>query len=83
MLTVEEAQARILAEVPHQPSEEVPLAEAYGRVLAAPVVARASVPHWDNSAMDGYAVRASDTQAESVVLKLLETVGAGRWPASR
>ncbi|GAA5192826.1 molybdopterin-binding protein [Rugosimonospora acidiphila] len=39
------------------PPQEVPLAGAAGRALAAPVLARAAVPGFDNSAMDGYAVR--------------------------
>ena len=77
MLTVEEAQAKILAEVRAMPEEEVPLARAYGRVLARDVAAQVSVPPWDNSAMDGYAVRAADTADGEVPLRLLEMVGAG------
>ena len=72
MLTVEQALHRILADVPRQPAEDVPLAEAYGRVLAADVVSRVAVPPWDNSAMDGYAVRAADTPAPC---------GCSRWSA--
>ena len=41
--------------------ERVPVAEALGRVTAAPVWARTSSPHYHASAMDGYAVRAADT----------------------
>ncbi len=74
MLSVEQALERILADVPLQPAEDVPLAGAYGRVLASDVVSRVSVPPWDNSAMDGYAVRAADTPG---ALRLLEMVGAG------
>ncbi|GAB4572229.1 MAG: molybdopterin biosynthesis protein [Anaerolineae bacterium] len=43
------------------PGEEVPVAEALGRVTAEPVWARISAPHYHASAMDGYAVRARDT----------------------
>ncbi len=43
------------------PGEEVPLAEAAGRVTAGPVWAAISAPHYHASAMDGYAVRAADT----------------------
>ncbi len=43
------------------PAEEVPIAEARGRVTAAPIWARISAPHYHASAMDGYAVRARDT----------------------
>ena len=42
--------------------EQVPLKQAHGRVLGKAVVATRDVPHWDNSAMDGYAVRSSDCQ---------------------
>ena len=43
------------------PAEPTPLAEALGRVLAVDVVSSEDVPGWDNSAMDGFAVRAADT----------------------
>jgi molybdopterin molybdotransferase len=62
-------------------SEDVPLAEALGRVLAADVVAPVSLPPWDNSAMDGYAVRAADVRDASpgtpVRLPVVATIGAG------
>ncbi|MGH2524345.1 MAG: molybdopterin biosynthesis protein, partial [Anaerolineales bacterium] len=45
------------------PGETVPLDQALGRVTAAPVWARLSSPHYHASAMDGYAVRARDTDA--------------------
>ena len=76
MLTVDEALTRILADVPRLPVEDVGLAEAYGRVLAADLVSTHAVPPWDNSAVDGYAVRAADT-GDEVVLRLNEIVGAG------
>lgn len=44
------------------PGEQVPVPEALGRVTAAPIWARVSSPHYHASAMDGYAVRAADTQ---------------------
>jgi molybdenum cofactor synthesis domain-containing protein len=47
------------------PGEEVPLAEALGRVTAAPVWAAISAPHYHASAMDGYAARSRDTQGAS------------------
>jgi len=60
MLTVDEARTRILADLKPTPPETVALAEAWGRVLAAPVIARLTQPPSDVSAMDGYALRAVD-----------------------
>lgn len=62
LLPVEDALSTILARVPAVTPETVPLAEALGRVLAAPVVAQHYQPPFDASAMDGYALRAADAQ---------------------
>ncbi len=85
LLRVEEARARVLAAVTHAlPAEVIPVAAARGRVLAAAVVAATDLPPWDNSAMDGYAVRAADiaTAAEQGPISLVVTgeVAAGRAP---
>ncbi len=60
MLSIEEAQQRILERVTPLRAERVPVVEAAGRVLAEDIVARLPLPPFDNSAMDGYAVRAAD-----------------------
>ncbi|TAM47478.1 MAG: molybdopterin molybdenumtransferase MoeA [Gammaproteobacteria bacterium] len=61
MLTLEQAQTAILAGVRRgERTEGVPLARAPGRWLAADVVSRVDYPGFDNSAMDGYAVRVAD-----------------------
>ncbi len=65
MLSVDEARARILAPLRATSIELVGLAEAWGRVLASPVVARLTQPPTNMSAMDGYAVRAGDCTAGS------------------
>jgi molybdopterin molybdotransferase len=65
MLTVAAAQERILAAMRPLRTERVVLAEALGRVLAVPVVSRRTLPPFDNSSMDGYAVRARDTAGAS------------------
>ncbi len=57
MLSVEDARARILDGVPPVATEIVSVADAWGRVLAEPVLARVTQPPADVSAMDGYAVR--------------------------
>ena len=84
MLSVAEALERVLAGVPVLDAESVLLAEALGRVLAVPVVSAREIPPWDNSSMDGYAVRAEDTVAASaghpVALAVAGDVFAGGAP---
>jgi len=66
LLPVADARAAVLAEIGSPPAaERVPVADAYARVLAVDVVSGEDVPGWDNSAMDGYAVRAADTAGAS------------------
>ena len=63
LLPMEAALARLLAladAAPIEQSERVALAAADGRVLAEPLVAALDLPPWDNSAMDGYALRLAD-----------------------
>ena len=55
--------------------EDVPIAEAAGRVLAEDIVAGFNVPPFDRSSMDGYAVRAKDTAGASVKPVTLKLVG--------
>lgn len=63
MISVEDALCRIAATLPSAPVTTVPLLSARGRILAERVTAPMSLPSFDNSAMDGYAVRAADLQA--------------------
>jgi molybdopterin molybdotransferase len=67
MLSVAEAQARVLAGLSPLPPEDVPLAQAFGRVLVADVQAHVTNPPSDVSAMDGYAVRHSARDSFAVV----------------
>jgi molybdopterin molybdotransferase len=60
MLTLEEACSRILAAIPVSRGETLPLSKADGRVLVANAVSCVDLPPFDNSSMDGYAVRAED-----------------------
>jgi molybdopterin molybdotransferase len=60
MPSFEAARAAILSRVEPLGAESLPLLDAVGRVLAEDMIARWDVPRWDNSAMDGYAVRAAD-----------------------
>jgi molybdopterin molybdotransferase len=57
--------------------DDVPLADGLGRVLAEDVVSTASIPVFDNSSMDGYAVRWSDVVAAPTRLRLVGDVPAG------
>ncbi len=60
MPSFEEARESILSHVTRLGVESAPALDALGRVLAADVKAPWDMPRWDNSAMDGYAVRAGD-----------------------
>lgn len=85
MFTVSDAVARITAGIEPLGVERVALLDALGRVLATPVISPLTLPAWDNSAMDGYALRASDVEGASVAkpvsLAVLETVAAGAFPS--
>src|SRR6202011_700024 len=63
--TVASAQGRLLESLSPLGAETVSLERALGRVLAEEVVAESDLPAFDNSAMDGYAVRAADIAAAS------------------
>ncbi|MCW5770913.1 MAG: molybdopterin molybdotransferase MoeA [Rhodospirillaceae bacterium] len=78
MISVAEARARILAGVAPVGSEQVSIAEAGGRTLAADVVARVTQPPAPVSAMDGYAVRHADIAAVPATLRIVGTAPAGR-----
>ena len=60
MISVEEALAEILSHVEPLAPERVPILDALGRVLLEEVISEIDIPPFDNSAMDGYAVRAAD-----------------------
>ncbi len=61
--TVEQHLEVVLSAVRVLPATRVPLGEAFGRTLAEPVVSRVDIPVFDNSAMDGFAVRSADVAA--------------------
>jgi molybdopterin molybdotransferase len=80
MISIDEALELVLRELAPLGPERVPLAEAAGRVAAAPAVSAVDLPPFDRSAMDGYAVRAADT-APGVALRLVGGVAAGEVAA--
>lgn len=78
---VDDALAEILSHFEPLPAEPVGLLQARGRVLAEDIVADFDVPPFRNAAMDGYAVRATDTAGagpqQPVVLRVVASVAAG------
>lgn len=85
MISVEEARERILGFFARLDVEEQPILDALGQVLSEDVVGRFDVPPWDNSAMDGYALRAADIERASpgspTTLEVIGTVAAGQMPS--
>ncbi len=81
MLQVEDALKRIVALMPVLSREKIALGTAAGRVLAQSFVSPIDLPRFDNSAMDGYAVRANDimgaTEQSPVKLRRVGAVAAG------
>jgi molybdopterin molybdotransferase len=90
MLSASDAEAIILSLVQplntEQDTEFVDLLAASDRILASPVTSQLDFPHWDNSAMDGYAVRYEDVQdcseEKPVVLEIVAEIPAGVQPQS-
>ncbi len=72
MISVDEARDRILATLHPTPAEIAALADAWGHVTTAPVIARLTQPPADVSAMDGYALRATD----GTLGAMLQVIGA-------
>jgi molybdopterin molybdotransferase len=77
MMSVDDAVARILTALSPVPPETVPIAEAGGRALAADALARLDQPPHPVSAMDGYAVRATDVAHAPVALEVIGAAPAG------
>lgn len=80
MIPIEEAE-RIVDEITRQPNalptEKVPLMNSLGRVLGQDIVSTISMPPFDKSAMDGYAVASDD---DSNRFEIVETIAAGHVP---
>jgi molybdopterin molybdotransferase len=81
MITVEEALEKILSRIHPLGSEKVSILEALGRVMAEDIYANRDIPPFNNSGMDGYAVRSEDIQNASsshpVRLEVIEDLPAG------
>src|SRR5688572_3821102 len=81
-LEIEDARRLVLERVHPVGTEAVAVRDALGRVLAEDVTSADAVPGFDNSAMDGYAVRAADTAGAPVSLAVVDESRAGH-PAER
>jgi molybdopterin molybdotransferase len=83
VISVEEASARILAEIRQLDPERVSLESSLGRVCAEDVVATVTMPPWSNASMDGYAVRSADISpvlaGTPVTLRVVATIAAGAF----
>ncbi len=78
MIPVDQALEMVLAEALPLASEDVPLEQALGRILAAAVAADADLPPFDRSAMDGYALRAEDVAQAPISLPVAGQIRAGQ-----
>ncbi len=80
MISLEEALEAVRARVQPLPAEDVPLAQAHGRILAAPLLAQRDQPAQDISMMDGYALRTRDAAGP---LRVVGESAAGSAPRDR
>lgn len=84
LMTIDEARTAVLSESSPLPPEEVPLAQAVGRVAAREFIASHGLPPFDHSAKDGFAVRSVDTRGATresrVELSVVTTIPAGTMP---
>jgi molybdopterin molybdotransferase len=87
MLSVKDAETiifNLVQPLQHPQDTEVVDLLSTNRILATPITSQLDFPHWDNSAMDGYAVRYADvqpaTREKPVILELVEEIPAGYQP---
>ena len=85
MISVSQAEKTILSLVqPLSEVETIDLTLATGRILARSISSQVDFPHWDNSAMDGYAVKFSDVRSSTpkhpITLEVVEEIPAGYQP---
>ena len=84
LLSVEQARERILSKLDPVGTETIPLTASVNRVLGGDIVAAEELPLFDNSSMDGFAIRAADTSnaapASRVTLRVVADIPAGSTP---
>lgn len=84
LLSVEQARERILSQLNPVGIETIPLAACVNRVLGVDIIAADDLPLFDNSSMDGFAIRAADTSTAApdsrVTLRVVADIPAGSTP---
>ncbi|GAB4499485.1 MAG: molybdopterin molybdotransferase MoeA [Anaerolineales bacterium] len=80
MLTVTEARERILSHFKATATETIPLIESVNRILANDIRADGDYPPFDNSAVDGFALRSEDASASPSTLSVVADIPAGSAP---
>src|SRR5688572_32984782 len=80
MLSVHEARERILSQFQKTATETIPLIASANRVLAVDIISDSDFPLFDNSSMDGFALRAEDSSASLTTLQVVADIPAGVSP---
>ena len=80
MIELEEAQEFVFGQCLKLSADEVEISKSRGLVLAKTVISNDDIPPFPNTAMDGYAVRAVDTELAPVELNVIGTLPAGKVP---
>jgi len=82
LISFDDARKQLLdAAIPLLETEDVPLEQCFGRVLGSDMYSPFDVPHFDNSAMDGYAICAADLASNGNRLRVAQRIAAGAAPA--
>jgi molybdopterin molybdotransferase len=81
MIPIEQARHEVFSQMRVLAARRVPISEALGCVLAEHVTAAEDVPPFENTAVDGYAVRAVDTASAPVELDVVDEIPAGKAPS--
>src|SRR5690625_2854233 len=81
-ISVNEAVYKIIKETTlRMDAKKIKIQDAYGHVIAEPIIAKHDVPPFNRSAFDGYAIRAKDSEGASIAKKteftVIGTIGAG------
>ena len=80
MHTADTAAREVLRHFSSLTPELIPVADSVGRVLATAITSPIAIPPWDNSAMDGYALRTADLQHGVLEFPIIEEIPAGSYP---